>query len=107
MINHQATKETLKPIEAIASGGHHMSTVFRDWVSLMLYSLMRDDELYGEVLSRYNAEKSQQRFAEAFSVLMKWMQRENHDLLGDVYMELAGNYSTKNVGGLSGAKIIN
>lgn len=103
MINPTAIKEILKPLEQIASRGYHMGSVYRDWVSLVLYSLMRDDDLYLEVMGRYSndgnkGEREADKFAESFKLLMKWCARENHDLLGDVYMEIATNYDSKSMG---------
>lgn len=103
MINNQATKSILKPLDRIASRGYHISSVFRDWVALMLYALCRQEEYYLEVMGRYknDAEPGKREadyFASAFAGLNIQMAEVNHDLLGDVYMEIAGNYSAKNMG---------
>jgi hypothetical protein len=103
MINLTAIKDILKPLERIASRGYHMGSVYRDWVSLVLYALMRDDDLYMEVMGRYknegkDGEREADLFAHAFHMLMKWSAKENHDLLGDIYMEIATNYDSKSMG---------
>ncbi|MDR9419492.1 N-6 DNA methylase [Gracilimonas sp.] len=90
-----------KLINQIASKGYNIGSVFRDWVSLMLYALSKEEELYMEVMSRYRNEgepREADLFAKAFAELQTEMRKENHDVLGGVYMEIVSNWSAKGMG---------
>lgn len=103
MIAEHNIKRILKPLDSIASRGHHISSVFRDFISLALYALCREEELYLEVMGRYKNDRPKGKreadyFAHALSELLIVTSEENHDVLGDAYMHIAGNYSAKNMG---------
>ena len=92
-------KSVTKHLNQIASKGYNIGTVFRDWVSLMLFALAKEEDLYMEVMNRYRNEGTENReadlFAKAFAELQIEMRKENHDVLGDIYMEIVSNYSAK------------
>lgn len=97
------TAEILKPLDRIQSRGYTMSKVFRDWVRLMLLALQRRDEPYLEVMNRYpndreKGEREADLFADAFAELMHQTQKYSTEMLGDCYMEIAGNYSVQGMG---------
>jgi hypothetical protein len=85
-------KEILKELEAILHRGYSSYDVFNDWIDLMLYALMRDDQNYLKIVHRYkNTEKQGNReidyFCNAFGLLLKSMEQSNEELLGELYME--------------------
>ncbi|MDZ7658053.1 N-6 DNA methylase [Fodinibius sp.] len=101
--------DILKPLDRIQRRGYTMSKVFRDWVRLMLYALMRDDEKYLEVMERYpndreKGEREADLFKKAFWILQDKMGKDSEmkanpkEYLGDCYMEIAGNYSVQGMG---------
>lgn len=97
------SKQILKPLDRIQSRGYTMSKVFRDWVGLMLYSLKRRDEPYLEVMDRYpndreKGDREADLFSEAFAELMNQTAKYEQEMLGDCYMEIAGNYSVQGMG---------
>ena len=90
-----------KTLNEIASKGYNIGSVFRDWVSLMLFSLAKEEKMYMEIISRYRNEGKDREpdlFARAFSELMEEMRKENHDVLGGIYMEIVSNWSAKGMG---------
>lgn len=96
-------KSITNHLKSIATKGYDMGTVFRDWISLMLYALSKDEDLYMEVMNRYRNEgdkgsREADLFAKAFSELLIEMKKENHDILGDIYMEIVSNWSAKGMG---------
>lgn len=103
------TSEILKPLDAIQRRGYTMSKVFRDWVRLMLYSLMHDDKGYLKVMDRYPNDRDQgdreaDLFKDAFHGLLAKMGKDREvganpqEYLGDCYMEAAGKYSVQGMG---------
>lgn len=104
-----ATTEILKPLDRIQRRGYTMSKVFRDWVGLMLYSLQRQDDPYLDIMDRYpndrdKGEREADLFAKSFQILLSKMKAdqqtgaEPREYLGDIYMEVAGNYSVQGMG---------
>ncbi|WP_441001288.1 N-6 DNA methylase [Fodinibius sp. SL11] len=104
-----ATSDILKPLDRIQARGYTMSKVFRDWVRLMLYALQRNDEQYLQVMERYpnereKGEREADLFTEAYGLLMQKMAKDRKmkanpkEYLGDIYMEVAGNYSVQGMG---------
>lgn len=91
-----------KNLNQIASEGYNIGQVFRDWVSLMLFSLAKEEDMYLEIMGRYRNEGKENReadlFAKAFGQLQIEMGKENHDILGDIYMEIVSNWSAKGMG---------
>jgi type I restriction-modification system DNA methylase subunit len=85
-------KEILKQLECILSRGYSSSTIFNDWLDLMIYALQRDDEHYLEIVKKYRNDQPQGKreidhFCYAFGLLTKHMQKTNDEVLGEVYME--------------------
>lgn len=94
-------KTITKHLDSIASKGYHIGQVFRDWVSLMLFALAKEEDMYMEIMNRYRndgKETEASLFAKAFADLQNEMSKENHDVLGDIYMEIVSNYSAKGMG---------
>lgn len=86
------TDRVLDPLESVASRGFSRYDVFRDWVTLMLAALQRDDDTYLDVLEGYDRGRDRDRgernadlFATAFGELQDEMARTNRDVLGEVY----------------------
>ena len=87
-----SVKEILKLLEAIVSRGYSPRNVFDDWLSLMLYALLRNDKEYMAVVNRYRNDRPQgereiDRFCEAFGVLQTKIIEEKKDILGEAYMQ--------------------
>lgn len=94
-------KTITKHLDSIASKGYNIGSVFRDWVSLMLFALAKEEDLYMEVMSRYRNEgepREADLFAKAFAELMQEMDKESQDVLGGIYMEIVSNWSAKGMG---------
>ena len=94
-------KQATKTLNEIASKGYNIGSVFRDWVSLMLFSLAKEEDMYMEIISRYRNDgepREADLFARAFGDVMEEMQKENHDVLGGIYMEIVSNWSAKGMG---------
>lgn len=90
-----------KYLDSIASKGYNIGSIFRDWVSLMLFALAKEEDMYMEIMGRYRndgKEREADLFAKAFAQLQIEMKKENHDLLGDIYMEIVSNWSAKGMG---------
>jgi len=84
-------KEIIKQLEYITSRGYSHFNVFSDWLDLMIYALMSNDEEYFGVVRKYkNDRKAGEReidfFANAFGLLMRKMKESNDELLGEIYM---------------------
>lgn len=93
--------QATKTLNEISSKGYNIGSVFRDWVSLMLFSLAKEEEMYLEIMGRYRNDgkpREADLFARAFSELMDEMRKENHDVLGGIYMEIVSNWSAKGMG---------
>ena len=85
-------KDILKCLEAILREGYSSFTIFNDWLDLMLYALQRDDEHYLEIVKRYKnnkprGEREIDYFAQAFTLLLKFMKETNEDVIGELYMQ--------------------
>lgn len=96
-------KQIVDPLTTISRRSKAVGAVFRDFVSLALYALCRDDERYLQIMDTYDhdrpkGERDADLFAEAFRQLLEVTARLNHDALGGVYMHLASNYSAKGMG---------
>lgn len=93
--------QATKTLNEIASKGYNIGSVFRDWVSLMLFSLAKEEKMYMEIISRYRndgQDREADLFSRAFSEIMAEMRKENHDVLGGIYMEIVSNWSAKGMG---------
>ena len=82
----------IKELQKITSRGHNPRTVFDDWLSLMLYGLMRNDEEYLKIVGRYKNDRTQgereiDHFKTAFHSLLKKSEETNEEILGELYME--------------------
>lgn len=85
-------KTIIKLLGKIESRGY--SNVFGDWVDLMIYALLRDDEKYLRTMGRYRndaptGKREADYFAEAFHELMMATKDIQHDAIGKVYEEFA------------------
>lgn len=91
----------MKLLENVSRCGYNPVQVFDDWLSLMLYALMRNDEKYLEIVRKYDNERHEKGkrpidyFAQAFGLLLKAMQESSREILGEIYMQwnLANKYS--------------
>ncbi len=98
-MQNEKIKEIIKHLERVTSRGHNHYQVFDDWLNLMLYALMRDDEKYLKIVKRYRNEGENREidhFKSAFHELMSGMVIDSEELLGDIYMEW--NISNKHTG---------
>jgi len=82
----------LKQLKAILQAGYSASSIFEDWLDLMIYALQRDDPHYLEIVNKYRNDKPEGEreidyFCKAFALLQIEMQKTNEDILGQVYME--------------------
>lgn len=89
----------LKELDNVLREGYSPFPVFNDWLDLMLYALMRDDENYLNIVRKYkNTQTKGKReidyFCNAFGSLMIQMKQTNSELLGDLYMNwnMSNNY---------------
>jgi len=85
-------EEILKQLKAILQAGYSASSIFEDWLDLMIYALQRDDPHYLEIVNKYRNDKPEGEreidyFCKAFALLQIEMQKTNEDILGQVYME--------------------
>ncbi len=91
-MNNDSIKEIINKLQNINNRGYSSYNVFSDWLDLMLYALMRDDENYLKIVRKYKNERKQGEreidfFANAFSLLLAGMKKTNCDLLGEIYMQ--------------------
>lgn len=93
-------KEILKQLEHISAMGHSSYSIFDDWLDLMLYALMSDNENYLKIVNKYNNEREEGKrpadyFKNAFHILMAYMQETNDEVLGEIYMtwNISNKYS--------------
>lgn len=94
-------KEILKQLERISAFGHSSYSIFDDWLDLMLYALMSDDENYLKIVNKYNNDRKEGErpidyFKKAFHLLMAYMKETNDEVLGEIYM--SWNISNKHTG---------
>jgi len=98
-------QKQIKPITAelgkILSRGYNSYDVFDDWLDLMLYALMRNEDEYLKIVGRYRNDSPIGRreidhFKNAFHLLLDGMAETNEELLGEMYMEW--NISNKHTG---------
>lgn len=82
----------LEPLETVAGRGFERHSVFRDWTSLMLAALQRDDDQYLGILEKYDrgndrdvGKRNADLFAAAFGQLQKAMADSGRDVLGEAY----------------------
>ncbi|RJQ67317.1 MAG: hypothetical protein C4519_24280 [Desulfobacteraceae bacterium] len=100
-MRNQKIKEIINYLTKITCRGYSNHDVFEDWLDLMIYALMRNDEKYLKVVGRYKNEgeigrREIDHFACAFGALMQGMATENEELLGLIYQEW--NIQNKYVG---------
>ena len=100
-MTNEKIKEVIKNLEKITRDGHSHYEIFDDWLYLMIYALMRDDEKYLKIVKKYGSEgkigeRSIDFFKNAFHELMAGMKKENYELLGDIYT--GWNISNKHTG---------
>lgn len=79
-------------LEKILRLGYSSYTIFDDWLDLMLFALMRNDEQYLEVVHKYKntgdmGKREIDYFAHAFGLLLKFMKESNEELLGEIYQQ--------------------
>jgi len=93
-------KEILKQLESISSMGYSSYHIFDDWLDLMIYALIEDNENYLKIVSKYNNNREEGRraidfFKNAFHLLMDYMKQTNDEVLGDIYMSwnISNKYS--------------
>ena len=93
-------KEILKQLERLNAMGHSSYSIFDDWLDLMLYSLMSDNENYLKVVNKYNNDREEGNrpidyFKAAFHLLMDHMAKTNEEVLGEIYMtwNISNKYS--------------
>lgn len=73
--------------------GYSSYNIFDDWLDIMLYALMRNDDKYLEVVNTYRnheyAEGSRpiDYFARAFALLLNLMKETNDEILGELYQQ--------------------
>jgi len=86
----------VETLAQIRQRGHSAHTVFRDWISLMLYALQRRDDPYLEIVDDYrkpgdmdhpDGQRSVDFFSKAFGQLQERMAATDADVLGAVYEE--------------------
>ncbi len=88
----QQTRPIIGELEKITSRGYNSYDVFEDWLDLMLYALMRNDEKYLKIVAHYRNDDEMGRreidlFKNAFHLLLDGMAQVNEELLGEIYME--------------------
>ena len=105
-------KDIIKELEKILAMGYDANQVFTDWLDLMLYTFLSEEDYYLAVVKRYrNNGKMGFReidyFKNACHLLMDKMRESNDDLLGEIYMQwnLSNKYTgqfftPKNIAGL-------
>ena len=94
-------KESLKHLEHILQMGYRSYNIFDDWLDLMIFALMRDDDKYLEIVKKYNNDVSEigkrpiDHFAKAFGQLINEMKESNKEMLGQIYMNwnIANKYT--------------
>jgi type I restriction-modification system DNA methylase subunit len=93
-------KEILKQLECLNAMGHSSYSIFDDWLDLMLFALMRDDENYLKIVNKYNNDREEGKrpidyFKNAFILLMSTMKETNDEVLGEIYMNwnISNKYS--------------
>jgi hypothetical protein len=93
-------KSIVEPLEAMLRQGYSPHSVFSDWLDLMLYALLGDEERYLEIVRKYRNDRKQGEreidyFCKAFAHLQLGMRKTNDDILGQVYMEwnMSNKYS--------------
>jgi len=93
-------EDVLKELSNITARGYSPSRVFSDWLYLMMYALMRDDEKYLKIVHEYrndrpNGQREIDYFKNAFHLLMNRMAQEERDILGELYMtwEVSNKYA--------------
>jgi type I restriction-modification system DNA methylase subunit len=89
-------REIIKQVKNVTSNGYSHYNVFSDWLDLMLYALIGNEDKYLEVVHKYpNTRKQGEReidyMANAFGLLLKEMQETNDELLGSIYINLNVN----------------
>lgn len=93
-------KEILKQLERISAFGYSSYSIFDDWLDLMIFSLMGDNDNYLSIVNKYNNERKKGEraidyFKNAFHLLMSKMQETNEEVLGEIYMtwNISNKYS--------------
>ena len=85
-----ALNDILKELQFITRRGYSPWNVFDDWLSLMVYALMRNDEEYLKIVGRYKNDREQgdreiDHFKDALDLRMKYMSETNEEALGYLY----------------------
>lgn len=94
-------KDIIKELEKIQSMGYDAQRVFCDWVDLMLYSFLKEEDFYLAIVKRYRntadiGKREIDYFKNACQLLMMKMKKTNNELLGEIYM--SWNLTHKNSG---------
>lgn len=79
-----------KPLERIVSLGYNRNNVFNDWMDLIIYALLRNEQEYMRITKTYNntgqrGKRPADYFAEAYGLLCLKMKEESADWIGRVY----------------------
>lgn len=82
----------IEELDHLTHSHYNHSTVFNDWIDIMLYALQRDDEQYMHIVNKYKTYDLKDireigNFCNAFALLMLEMKHTNDDILGQVYMQ--------------------
>jgi type I restriction-modification system DNA methylase subunit len=85
-------KEILSQLNSLLSGGYSSYDIFNDFLDLILYALMNDNESYLKIVHKYpNTKPLGHReidyFHTAFQLLQYEMRETNSDVLGELYMQ--------------------
>jgi type I restriction-modification system DNA methylase subunit len=102
-------QEIIKELEKIQAKGYDAHRVFCDWIDLMLYAFLADEEFYLTVVKRYNnsgsvGNREIDHFRNACHLLMSKMKQTNDEMLGEIYMQW--NLSNKYTGQYFTPKVI-
>lgn len=84
--------EAWKNLECIIAKGYSGGDVFRDWLDLIIFALLRDDPSYLEVMGRYNnagthGKRPADYFANAYGAVCVDMKNGGGDVIGELYEE--------------------
>lgn len=88
----ESAKAVWKQLQPIMGKGHSPDKVFHDWLDLAIYAFQRRDPEYLEIMGRYNnkgtmGERPADYFANALGELMRQLQMNCTDVLGQIFTE--------------------
>jgi type I restriction-modification system DNA methylase subunit len=88
----ESAKAVWKCLQPIMAKGHSPDKVFHDWLDLMIYAFQCRDPEYLQIMARYNndgktGERPADYFANALAELMRQMQQNCTDVLGQIYTD--------------------